>query len=299
MLSPLLEPVQFAAAGRRRAAQYSKLYPLSPLAREAAGRLATDGYIVLRDVLDRTLVDRLRAEVDHAVAAGRLVPALVRQAHAEQPVDPEDQQRLCRLAALGESELGRRESMVYVVNPLLTCPTALPLLFSDPVLDIATSYYGCPAALISPKIVRSYRNGLPESSVHRFHCDYQRVRFLKFFIYLSDVPTEQEGPFCFVAGSHHRKPRAWRQHPLEWSAAEMTGYYGDAAIRPLTGYRGDLIAADTRGFHRGIKLRAGQRSMLKVSTGLRAWQGTPARLAPDQADSLSPKQRAAADFLVV
>jgi hypothetical protein len=269
----------------------------APDAAAAVADLVRDGCAVLRGVLPRETVEALGEQVDDSVRDARLVPARVRKPFTEQVIAADDQQQLRRLALAGEDQLASKESMVYVSDPLVSCPAAVPLLFADIVLDVAAGYYRCPPALISPKIVRSYVNELPETSVNRFHCDYQRVPFLKVFVYLCDVDSVEDGPFCFVAGSHRRKPPGWRKHPLAWSADEITDVYGAAAVRPLTARRGDLILADTRGFHRGIKVRSRPRTMLKVSTGLRPWRGTAARLPAPVAAGMSAKQLAAADFL--
>jgi hypothetical protein len=297
VLSAISEQARYVAAGRYRAFRHSSLYPPAPQVADAVRALDRDGYAVLPGMLPAAVVDALAEQAETAIRAGQLSPARVRRAFTEQRVAPDDERQLRQLAQGGQQALASRESMVYISDPLANCPAAAALLFSDPVLDAAAGYYRCPPALISPKIVRSYVNDLPASSVHRFHCDYQHVRFLKIFIYLCDVRTEDDGPFCFVAGSHRHKPAGWRKHPLEWSGAEIAARYGPEAIRPLTARRGDLVVADTRGFHRGIKVRSRARTMLKASTGLRRWRGAPAWLPAQVAAGLSAKQLAAAELL--
>ncbi|MEU2424159.1 phytanoyl-CoA dioxygenase family protein [Streptomyces sp. NPDC007851] len=293
------ESLRFLFDQRQAGLRHSGFGSQDGLARQAVRDLRRDGYCVLRDVVDRSALSRVRSEAEAALGDGRIMPARVRKPLREQEADAGDVARLRQLMTRGEEELAREESMVYIADPLVNCPSASSVLFSDIVLRIAHGYYGCPAALISPKVVRSYPNDLPESSANRFHADYQHTRFLKFFVYLTDVPTVAEGPFCFVAGSHRRKPRRWRGHPLTWSPQEITGFYGDAAIRVLTGRTGDLVVADTRGFHRGVKPWSRSRTMLKVSTGLRPWAGAPAPIPASELARLNPQGRAAARYFSV
>ncbi|MFI9835027.1 phytanoyl-CoA dioxygenase family protein [Streptomyces sp. NPDC051913] len=293
------ESLRFLIDQRRAALRHSGFGSPDGLARKAVRDLRLNGYCVLRDVVDRSALLRVRSEADAAWGDGRIVPARVRKPLREQEADAGEMARLRELMTRGEEELAREESMIYVADPLMNCSSASSVLFSDIVLRIAQGYYGCPTGLISPKVVKSYPNDLPESSANRFHADYQHTRFLKFFVYLTDVPTVAEGPFCFVAGSHRRKPYRWRRHPLTWTRREMAGFYGDAAIRVLTGRTGDLIAADTRGFHRGVKPTSRSRTMLKVSTGLRPWAGAAAAIPASEMARLTPQGRAAARYLRV
>jgi hypothetical protein len=132
---------------------------------------------------------------------------------------------------------------------------------------------------------------------NHFHCDGNSPRFLKFFLYLNDV-DEQGGPFCYVAGSHQRKPFDWRGK-YHWSPNEIEAYYGSEAVRLLTARVGDLIMADTTGFHRGVKVLSASRYMLTIDYVIHReyWRDAPAAIVPaDVARAFSAKQRAAAEF---
>ena len=87
-----------------------------------------------------------------------------------------------------------------------------------------------------------------------FHFDMDRIKWLKFFFYLTDVDSES-GPHVYVKGSHRSG------HP---AAGELLsrGYvrlrdedvieaYGSENLVEITGSRGTIVAVDTRGFHKG------------------------------------------------
>ena len=96
-----------------------------------------------------------------------------------------------------------------------------------------------------------------------FHSDGNSPKFIKFFFYLNDV-DEGGGPFCYVRGSNRKKFRGWTSK-YRWSFDEITAVYGEERVVNLTGQVGDLIMADTTGFHRGTKVRTQDRSMLTVN----------------------------------
>ena len=90
--------------------------------------------------------------------------------------------------------------------------------------------------------------------------------------------------------------------PREWLPAEIESVYGEERVVYLTAEVGDVLVADTTGFHRGTKVLGHDRSMLTVNYVLHPEYWNPApqfKLGADAYDRLTPKQRAAADFLEV
>jgi hypothetical protein len=99
------------------------------------------------------------------------------------------------------------------------------------------------------------------AAAQHYHFDMDRIKFLKFFFYLTDVTTEN-GPHCYVTGSHARKPRQLLRDG-RISDSEIRQYYSDEQLVEITGVRGTIIAADTRGFHKGKPLISGERLILE------------------------------------
>jgi hypothetical protein len=89
-----------------------------------------------------------------------------------------------------------------------------------------------------------------------------RLNFLKFFVYLSDVTTEN-GPHVFVAGSHRHKPRSLRD-PVRFGDAGVESGYGAGAVKSICGARGTIFAADTSGIHKGMPVVSGHRLVFQV-----------------------------------
>jgi hypothetical protein len=89
-----------------------------------------------------------------------------------------------------------------------------------------------------------------------------RLKFIKFFVYLTDV-DETHGPHVYVARSHIRKPKAVRRDG-RIPDDEIVRTYGPDAIVEITGERGTILAVDTRGFHKGKAPESGDRLLFQV-----------------------------------
>lgn len=137
-------------------------------------------------------------------------------------------------------------------------------LIADPFIhDIAAAYLGCTpiftqlSAWWSRPDPKASADDLSEAA-QLFHYDYDWPAFVKFFIYLTDVGPAN-GPFTFVVGTHERK-RHWNDGRRD--DAYIASTYPDSACA-VTGQAGDLIIADTVGYHKGERVREGERLMLQ------------------------------------
>lgn len=103
---------------------------------------------------------------------------------------------------------------------------------------------------------------LQSRAAQLYHFDMDRFRFVKFFVYLTDVGPDN-GPHCYVRGSHHRKPAALLRDQ-RISDEEMAQHYSSRDLLELTGRSGTLLAVDTRGFHKGKPLVTDDRLIFQI-----------------------------------
>jgi len=99
-----------------------------------------------------------------------------------------------------------------------------------------------------------------------FHADLAHIKWLKFFVYLTDV-SEGTGPHSFVRGSHKPDVEGWelrRRGLVRLSDEDIYRAYAGDRIVDLVGPRGTVFIADTRGFHKGHLPRTGHRLVLQV-----------------------------------
>jgi hypothetical protein len=107
----------------------------------------------------------------------------------------------------------------------------------------------------------------PDSQAAQFyHFDLDRFKWLKVFIYLTDVGT-RDGPHSFIEGSHG--PGGLPQNILDkgyvrTSDEEVLSNYGsDKEIR-FEAPRGTIIVEDTRGLHKGNAVSGSSRLILQL-----------------------------------
>jgi hypothetical protein len=254
---------------------------------------------VLPGAVDVERLARLRAELEARLDAGApLNPAADDAAREPGDLDPPAVFVPAADLGKGQSVVRHRTNFLAVHDPFLNCPAAVDLAFDDVVLDVATDYLGCLPAIGGGNLRKSFVNALPDFDTLHFHSDPNSPRFLKFFFYLHDV-DERGGPFCYVTGSHRRKFRGWRTK-YRWTPEEIETRYGGDRIAYLTAAAGDVVVADTTGFHRGTKVIASDRSMLTVDAVVHpefGGRGEAMHISADAVARMEPRQRAAAEFL--
>ena len=196
------------------------------------------------------------------------------------------------------------EHYAMIADPLINVPEILEIAFSDHILDFAEQYFECYPALGTFNLRRTFLNNLPPKSTQFFHCDRNSIKFFKFFIYLNDVQSAEDGPLTIVEGSNLKRPvNCFNQH--RWQDNEIHNIYGKENFRYLTASKGDLIAGTTTCFHKGNKPTSKERTMLTLNYVVHPELagGRPGeyekffKIKQEQYDSLTFRKKRAADFL--
>lgn len=189
-------------------------------------------------------------------------------------------------------------------HPLVNLPSVCDVVFDEEIIQLASAYFGCLPTLNNVQVRRSKATSIPESQLPGngqttlFHCDKDSPRFIKFFFYLDDVELDN-GPFTYVESSHLKKFSNWRSK-YRRSAEEIASFYGEEKIKYLTGNVGDLIMANTNGFHRGKKVTEGERLLLTAyySVHPTQWQTNyGGQIKKQDYDNLPAFKRPMADYL--
>lgn len=234
---------------RREAAQHPpRPIPLSPgIVRDPQGvveRLRRDGFAIVDDRLPMATCDALEriartATCTRLAGEFQLSPA---------PFDPSDREVV--RADVPEDVLVRDP----VVQDLIADPSFLHVaqlyLGCEPVQDLVAMWWSAPG------------EGPSSAAAQQFHFDLDRLRFVKLFIYLTDV-DDRGGPHEFVAGSHEGLPRRFRAD-RRFTDAEVLEYFGQGKIATIGGERGTMFFADTVGLHRGSPVLSGHRLMFQL-----------------------------------
>ena len=235
---------KFSKAYTERQEQYPNYKP-SKEALDIALKIEEKGYYKIENFLDTDQIDLLNKKVEKILDDGN---------------HPDNQGKI--------SQQNARDNKLYIqcLQPLICAPEIHPFVFNDLIIDTAGAYMDCQPAFGTCNLRKSFVNNMSEGGNQIYHVDPNSPRFLKFFVYLDDV-DENGGPFCYVEGSHTKKfeidRRNWNEQ-YNWSTDSIEQIYGKDKVKYLTAKKGDLLIADTNGWHRGTKPLNKDRTMLTL-----------------------------------
>ncbi len=228
-----------------------------------ARQIRTNGYHVFERCLSENLCDRL---VQFATRTPSRVRGADGTADAHQLVLPYDR----------DAPEGIRYDLAS--EDVINHPDVQALMADASILAVAQAYLGAPplADVIGMWWHTAYSSEPDEEAAQFYHFDMDRIRWLKFFIYLTDVGPEN-GPHCFVRGSHRTGGIPWRLRAKGYARltdAEVGATYPAQSLVEFTAPRGTVIAEDTRGLHKGLHVRSGDRLMLQIQFSNSFFGGT-------------------------
>tara|TARA_R100000005_G_C4966159_1_gene180898 strand:- start:398 stop:1234 length:837 start_codon:yes stop_codon:yes gene_type:complete len=156
------------------------------------------------------------------------------------------------------------EHFIFIPDPLYNSETAFSIATSDLIYEISSEFFRCVPSLCTQNFRLSKLNLSNPNTTQIYHCDRNSyVKFIKFFIYLNDVDKDG-GPLTFIKGSHKKKPMH-HCSKYRWDEEEIIRIYGEEAVTLLTASAGDLLIANTTGFHKGTKPINMERRMLTLN----------------------------------
>lgn len=202
-----------------------------------------DGFYVFQKVVDRSITDAIRAYAEQAscIARGAGTPP------ASYPRSN---------PAVGRYDI--EESVA------LGCPEVQDFATDPGMVAVAQRYLGQPVLQDEVAFWWTTNKRAEDANLNAqlFHQDRDRLSFLKFFIYLTDV-TPTTGPHVYLRGSHLDIPRALRADGRKTDeAVQAAGLWHE--VRELTGPAGTLMAVDTIGLHKGKTPIDGDRLALEI-----------------------------------
>ncbi len=245
----------------------SLLYPPSPLDR-ASGLLGeldqgrTSGIV---EDIDRqgfhVFEQRLPEDLCNRLLEFALANPCVRRAPGGSGVGP---------TPVDAYERDRPEGVRYdfSATAVVNNPDVQRLMADQSFLGIAQAYLRCAPILDVMSLWWHTAHGHePDPEAAQFwHFDMDRIKWLKFFVYLTDVGSAN-GPHSFVRGSHRTGgiPRALaRKGYARLTDTEVAACYPTTDFIEFTGPRGTVIAEDTRGLHKGKMVESGDRLILQL-----------------------------------
>jgi hypothetical protein len=148
----------------------------------------------------------------------------------------------------------------YEDADVLSCPHVLEIANDPRVLSAVGAILGCKPTISNLTVWWSVGDGGDAQGAEFFHRDVDDWRFIKLFVYLTDV-TEKTGPHMFVEGSHNV--------PLllairRYTDDQVRRAFPDARIRSYSSPAGTSFLENTFGLHKGMPVVDGRRLIFQV-----------------------------------
>lgn len=205
--------------------------------------LKRDGVYVFQQRIPEDMVTRMR---ESALA----VPATARGLEAPAAPYPRENPQVGRYDIDEDSTMASPDMQDYCSDPALALIAARYL--EQPVIQDQTALWWT-----NPKAGEN-----ASMNAMLFHQDRDRLSFLKFFVYLTDVNREN-GPHTVVRSTHRRVPRLLATDGRKDDDLVRRAGLWDEVTEQL-GPAGTMIAVDTVGLHKGTPPVNGHRCVLQV-----------------------------------
>jgi hypothetical protein len=155
----------------------------------------------------------------------------------------------------------------YHPNDLISDVTIQKLVSDPTILKIAQDYLGTLPVLDFVVMWWHTKSKSPDKEAAQFfHFDMDRLRWVKFFFYITDVGPEN-GPHIFVPTSHSDNglPFGLRKNGykrLEDNQVKI--HFKQESWQQFIGPQGSMIVEDTRGLHKGKHVENGDRLVFQI-----------------------------------
>ena len=211
--------------------------------------LNSNGHWIFKEKMPNQHVDNLVRYAKEAPAFGR--------AAKDRPASQGTYSAIHRLGNaifdFDEKKLVNNDDVWAVATMREFTDIARAYLNTEPILDLVTMWW----SLATKASIQEQ-----SSAAQLYHFDLDRLRFLKFFVYLTDV-GDANGPHSYVSGSHKGFKNSSLQRDGRFSDEEIRRFYPSNEVK-ITGKKGTIFVADTAGFHKGTPLEDGERLIFQL-----------------------------------
>ncbi len=258
--------------------------------KDIVDKLNDTGIVVLKDVVDKELLQRVRDE-------------------AEKIWDEGVHTKGAGFGGKSYSQLNLPDDAfeLAVKDPIYNCPSIVPLVFNDISMMVATAFFECYPAIGTLNLRKSFVNPNTHArGTQEFHVDRNCPRIMKCFMYLNDV-DEDGGPFVYVEGSRKNMPKGSDGRAFFYSSPHrmqdewVERNFKKDSIRKMTANMGDMIISNQTGaYHKGLKPTKNERAMLTTNWVVHPEGFTPGtfKIREEDYQNLPDYKKPLTDFLV-
>ena len=250
VISKLYPPVKLAA--------HSGLLPFShPEEFKAAAReIERNGYVKFPSLITPEVCEQLKQIASQEPAWVRPIDVGTMKYHDKPMHAVYDSQ----------NPIGIRYDMF--IDQLIKYPLIQKIVTDPSLLNLAQNYLQATPVLDAVNMwwCTSYANQPSGEAAQKYHFDLERPKWLKIFVYLTDI-SEETGPHCFVAKTHKSNTIPWALLKRGYARIEdfeVAETYKPEDVLVMVGPTGTLLAEDTRGLHKGLHLKHGERLIFQI-----------------------------------
>jgi hypothetical protein len=242
-LAPLLKGVRRAGV-RQHLAQRQRIagsLPTNPLANALAQELREQGWCTVTDLVDPALLQSLSKAAESKMQRDQ-------QADVKQQTGHKD--FWTRL--LDEDKV---DGMLPTDNPFVA------FALQTPMLQLLCAFYGEVPFLDDVLLTLSKHTGKKLVLSQLWHRDYDDLRTVKLFVYLTDVKDKDDGPFTFIPGPESDRLGSSLRSRREDS--EIDSRVGQMGVRQVVAPRLSVFLVETsRCLHMGSRVSEGHQRLL-------------------------------------
>ncbi len=193
----------------------------------------------------------------------------------------------------GKADSGSRRSVLVDWNLLKQNRLVREIAINPLYRQVADEYLGCKSILNSVMAWKTSHfavhaaNKLKDDAL-LFHFDYDYNRFLKIFVYLSDV-DETCGPHVYIENTH--APLRFKlPEPLQRDGRLASIEVVNCGLAPkyVLGERGTIIFGDTSNLHKGTAVRENKSRYILQLQFVDSIYGNKYKLSPEELIDMNP-----------
>lgn len=142
------------------------------------------------------------------------------------------------------------ESLWYTNGNVLECKDIHDLVYDKTNIEIATKYLGKTPTIKDVRVWWSFpQNEKKYNQLYGYHYDIDAYKFLKLFIYLTDVDIDS-GPHVIISNTHKKKT-IFEKLNRRLTDAQADKYFSKDRINIMTAKAGEGFFEDTFAYHKG------------------------------------------------
>ena len=213
-------------------------------------RLQQDGFALWEQIIDTQTLTRIRNFLSAK-------PVYDLRNLEQKPLD------------LSKMNIDCQMKLKYFTADLIQCEDIIKIANDEKIIALVTDYFGCKPTITI--IEAQWTKTHPDAAQILFqddmyHRDVEDFKFVKLFVYLSDV-SKENGPHRYIRGSH-RTAALTKRMPIPNEMAENGCDPKD--VITMTGKAGSGFVEDTWGLHRAVSIESGERLVLTITYSLTA-----------------------------